>query len=1587
MLLLPTFVHSHGQNLTKPNIQGPIPGIEVNSYNGNLVVVRNDLYIPALGPDINVTFTYNSSKTLLDYGFGSGWTFSGNILYEAQGTDIIIRRADGRKDVFSFDGVEFIPPQGIFDELTEYTPGQYKLVSKNGSESYFDNPISKRVTRIQDRYGNGLDFDYLEQELQSITDAAGRSIDFEWTSGRMTMITDNIATPTREIQYSYDANGMPVAVADPLGGTTSYGYDSERKLTSLTNKNGTEVSVSYDANRAVTTISSILTNQVITWDEANLITQVTEQVNGGTRITSYHYNNSGEVIQIENPCCDTGLNVQYIYDSDRNVTERTDGNGNTFLSIYDSAGNRISETNPLGEVTTWTYDPIFNQTSSLTDRNGNVYSYTYDGAGNLTTVGYPDGGSETYTFDASGNVASFTDGNGNVTNYVYDSNGYRTEVHMPIGVEITSFDNVGNVSSITDPNGNSTTYQYDALNRLVSMIDPLGNSSNYSYDPVGNQTSITSPLGHTKSFVFDPLNRITQQINEDGTAVSYSYDELGNVLEIQDENGNISSYQYNSQNLLELETNALGNSRTFSYDANGNLSSETDFNGNTTSYIYDAVDRLVEVQAPLSQTHLYTYDANGNEITETDANGNTTQRVYNVLNRLVQINYPIGSEVLAYDNNGNLITHTDPVGGITAYSYDSMNRLITETNPLGNSTIHSYDTKGNRIGLTNAIGAVHAYTYDARDLQTSYTNGLGETILLSFDAEGKLDEETWPNGNVVSYSYDTRGRLLSTFDLLGPLDIFGYDNVGNKVFETNALGQTWSFSYDPLHRSVSVTDPQGNSSLFQYDNNGNLTQSTDRNGNISVHLYDALNRQIQSVDPMGFQINATYDPQGNLTSFMDENGHPTTYAYDAMNRAVSLTLADGTSTNFTYDANGNVVSRLDNNGSTTSYTYNLAQQLIYRDYPGLNDDTFAYDAIGRMNSAQNLHATVSLAYDLENRLIEEVLNGQTTDISHDTPGMTRTVTYPGGRVIVEHYDSRQQLTEVSEGGAALINYAYDSEGNVAFATRANGVTTTRTYNSNSWLTELKHINGVDTIAHYDYSFDNEGSLLTKAKSHHPAGSEVYQYDSNYRLVGFDRGEFIGGSIPTPLRSDQFAYDGVHNRTSTIENGVGYAYTSNNLNQYLSVTGPVEDPKAYDANGNLISNLDHSFTWNTENKLISVDSGASATYEYDPLGRRISKTVPCGGCGDETTYYFYNYNHVIEEQDGLNVVLATYAYGDLTDEVVAMDRDGSRYYYLQNEQGSVISLTNELGLMIERYEYDPFGTFETFDAGYSQIIPTVENPYFYTGRRLDEESALYYFRARQYDPSTGVFVTRDPSEYIDGMNLYSGYFAMHLGRDPLGLKEAKKPTVSKPSTITTGSKYYTRGRIDNKGKRYEYVMQKLTVSVDVKNCKETKNPEESICRCTGKASVSVSVDNYIADRAMTALVVFIPKSGIYDDRGKTKFFKARDVTDASGRHFISEAKDIFKMKCDRDELKEDLFYTHFLGSGRTVNASAHTEIIKLNIRIADCGKKLASTFYLDYLDRKEVDKNQSFRFLDEISGPKDPKRAKPTKDGFETKLNK
>ena len=100
-----------------------------------------------------------------------------------------------------------------------------------------------------------------------------------------------------------------------------------------------------------------------------------------------------------------------------------------------------------------------------------------------------------------------------------------------------------------------------------------------------------------------------------------------------------------------------------------------------------------------------------------------------------------------------------------------------------------------------------------------------------------------------------------------------------------------------------------------------------------------------------------------------------------------------------------------------------------------------------------------------------------------------------------------------------------------------------------------------------------------------------------------------------------------------------------------------------------------------------------------------------------------------------------------------------WYYHPDHLGSTGFVTDQNGELYEHVEYFPFG--ETWVQEHSN---TQRTPYLYTGKELDEETGLYYYGARYYDPRTSVWSSVDPvlGRYLNGQAGGGVYRSTNLG---------------------------------------------------------------------------------------------------------------------------------------------------------------------------------------------------------------------------------
>ncbi len=129
-------------------------------------------------------------------------------------------------------------------------------------------------------------------------------------------------------------------------------------------------------------------------------------------------------------------------------------------------------------------------------------------------------------------------------------------------------------------------------------------------------------------------------------------------------------------------------------------------------------------------------------------------------------------------------------------------------------------------------------------------------------------------------------------------------------------------------------------------------------------------------------------------------------------------------------------------------------------------------------------------------------------------------------------------------------------------------------------------------------------------------------------------------------------------------------------------------------------------------------------------------------------------------DKTDTVWNYYVYGNGLIGKVGSDNVARYYHY--DGTGHVRAITDSTGAVVERYDYDAFGTLRNTPIGLS-------NDRRFTGEQFDAETAYTFLRARYYDPALGRFISKDPFDGVkkDPQTL-NGY--IYVGNNPVNLTD-------------------------------------------------------------------------------------------------------------------------------------------------------------------------------------------------------------------------
>ncbi len=237
-------------------------------------------------------------------------------------------------------------------------------------------------------------------------------------------------------------------------------------------------------------------------------------------------------------------------------------------------------------------------------------------------------------------------------------------------------------------------------------------------------------------------------------------------------------------------------------------------------------------------------------------------------------------------------------------------------------------------------------------------------------------------------------------------------------------------------------------------------------------------------------------------------------------------------------------------------------------------------------------------------------------------------------------------------------------------------------------------------------------------------SDLLQYDGTYYYAYDENGNLTERGDSATITDSEITI----NRTGTYRH-----YSWDLLNR-------LETVEELDEEGNLEVIKEYGYDVNNLRIWEKNRHGQITHYVYNQKGNRIERHTD-----EQSEYYiFRNLRHIAKR---------------VVDHSTNTEKT---YFYGTDHLGSTVLMTDEDGNEVFSAETTPFGD------SVSELGPMADTEnLMYTGKDLDEDTGLYYFNARWYDPTVGRFISEDPAR--DGRAWYV-YVANNPLRyvDPSGL---------------------------------------------------------------------------------------------------------------------------------------------------------------------------------------------------------------------------
>ena len=1233
-------------------------------------------------------------------------------------------------------------------EQTEGYGSDVAQTTKYEYDSHF------RVSRINYHNGgyNRYEYDSEGREVLAAEPWAGGYEKITRTTYADSRFYDN--RPATVTEYRVNSAGSEV-----LFRTTTYAYedsDAEEKMTttvtaggssqqqvSIRSNYGESAAYAYAAGKAKFSQS---VNGVQTWHDYEATTE-----HGAIHKHTLTTKANGELVAAQ-----SRKDEAFIAANDTTVFKQEsiwDGSQWLLLNTTDyeyDAQHRVTKTtrgNGRFSTAEWMCCGVLRQV----DEDGIVTSNAYNSAHELTES------SRSEVYDGDICVTPET-----ITEYTRDAAGRVLSTTRRIGAMVTT-----------------ETTEFDALGRVTKQVDVLGRETMTEYSEDGLTTTVTTPAGATFVTVLNTDGSTARVAGTGQREQVFVYDLNGNsertTTKLPD--GSILGQSITNgfgQTVVEARPNTL----------NGFIYTRSEFNekGQMVKQYKDTGWNTEKTAASL-----YEFDSFGNQVKQTLALSDTPTKDNSPVVELIHSVESAADGVYRattrthYNSEGSALNTTQKL-------------LISQFSP----TIENKSISISERGLTSTQWSA----YNTGTKRTTYSNIPTSTITAETVTVDGFIVSRKDNAGVASTearAYATSGISITHTDGRGNATITESDIAGREILVTDAAGNSTSTTYCACcDNPATVTDAQGNTSCYRYDERGRKIAEWGTGIQPVCYAYDSADRFISLTTFRVADETISSDPTGRT------DGDTTTWGYhDASGMETSKTYADGKGVTKTYDTYNRLLSETDGRGVVKTHSYEQVRGLLlgttYSD--GTTARAYSYNHLGQLTQVVDDAGTRTIGYNAYNEQESDSLlaGGKTHLVTElrDDYGRSSGYTYANNGSVQQTVsidygtDGRISSAGFVHGGAQkLFTYSYLPGTNLLQTlVKPNNMTLTQSYEEKrDLLIGQLYKRSSTTVASRAYTYDTLGRPLTRSTA--KDGSTVndsFGYNSRSEL----------NTATVNNESYAYDYDNIGNRETSQEAAESATtYETNQLNQYTAIG---DFAPTFDDAGNQTKVKTSTGIWsvvyNAENRPTSftnADSGTIVECSYDYMGRRATKKVTVNGSVTLHQRFLYRgYLQIaccdLTRSNHPCLWLITWDPSQpVATRPLAIQKDGTWYTYGWDLTKNICEVYGQHGYIRANYSYSPYGE--------ATISGDVTQPIKWSSEYFDSEIYLLYYNFRNYNPVSGVWLSRDR---IENVNLYRAFKNRPTGiiddkgasdyncyAHACGLKESKNPGDNLPMYEST-----------------------------------------------------------------------------------------------------------------------------------------------------------------------------------------------------------